>query len=164
MSQLLMKQKVFSLGERFTITDEHEQDRFYIEGSILSLPKRFTIKTADEKEVATIEKKVFSFLPRFYVDVDGEENVVINKELSLFKARFNIAGAGIDVSGDWWDKQFEITKDGTRIARVEEKWFTWGDTYVIDIGKPSLEILILAIVVAIDFVKSDERKRRRNRN
>ena len=43
MSHLYIKQKVFSLGERFTVKDEHEQDKYFIRGSFLSIPKTFEI-------------------------------------------------------------------------------------------------------------------------
>ncbi|SEO12490.1 Uncharacterized protein YxjI [Amphibacillus marinus] len=157
MSRLYMKQKVFSLGGRFTVKDDQEMDKYYVEGSFLKIPKTFTILDRDQREVALITKKVFSFLPKFFVDVDGEEIITIQKEFSFFRARYHIAGVGVEVQGDFWNKRFDVVSNGDYVARVNEKWFTWGDTYEIDVQDESYEHIVIALVVAIDFVKQEER-------
>lgn len=156
MSKLYMKQKVFSLGGNFTVKDEFEQDKYLIKGSFLSIPKTFTIKDTAENEIGTITKKVFSFLPKFFVEVGGEEVVTIQKKFSFLKARYQIEGQGIEVHGDWWDKKFEVTSHGEVVGQVNEKWFTWGDTYEVVVTDESLEHIIISLVIAIDFVKQQE--------
>ncbi|GGM23617.1 hypothetical protein GCM10011351_06750 [Paraliobacillus quinghaiensis] len=156
MNKLYIKQKVFSLGGNFTVKDESEQDKYVIEGSFLSIPKTFTIKDTAENEIGTITKKVFSFLPKFFVEVHGEEVVTIQKEFSFFKSRYHIDGRGIEVQGDWWDKNFEVVSHGEVVGQVNEKWFTWGDTYEVIVKDESLEHIIISLVVAIDFVKQQE--------
>lgn len=151
-----MKQKVFSLGEKFTVKDHHDEDKYFIEGSFFKVPKTFTIKDANHQEVGVITKKIFSFLPKFYVEVHGKEVVTIHKEFSFFKARYRMDGEDIRVQGDWWDKHFDILARGTVVGHVNEKWFTWGDTYEIDIEDEAYEHTILSLVVAIDFVKQTE--------
>lgn len=155
MNKLYIKQKVFSLGGNFTVKDEFEQDKYVIKGSFLSIPKTFMIKDTSENEIGTITKKVFSLLPKFFVEVDGEEVVTIQKKFSFFKARYQIEGRGIEVVGDWWDKKFEVMSHGEVVAQVNEKWFTWGDTYEVTVKDESLEHIIISLVIAIDFVKQE---------
>ncbi|HHU19244.1 MAG TPA: hypothetical protein GXZ58_03230 [Bacilli bacterium] len=157
MSHLYIKQKVFSLGERFTVKDEHEQDRYFIRGSFFSIPKTFEIEDVNGHLVALITKKVFSFLPKFYVEADGNEIMTIIKEFTFFRDRYRIDSSDIEISGDWWDKNFEVFKQGKKIAHVNERWFTWGDTYDVHVIDEAYEHIVIAIVVAIDFVKSNER-------
>jgi len=157
MSRLLMKQKVFSLGERFTIKDQHEQDKYFVRGSFLSIPKTFEITDTKNHLVATITKKVFSLLPKFFVEVDGQEILTIVKEFTFFKSSYRIDSSDIQIRGDWWDKHFEVFRRGKKIAHVNEKWLTWGDTYEMDVMDEVDEHIVIAIVVAIDFVKSSER-------
>ncbi|MBU5595243.1 LURP-one-related family protein [Amphibacillus sp. MSJ-3] len=157
MGRLYIKQKVFSIGERFTVKDENQVDKYFIQGSFLSIPKRFEIKDTSGNHIATITKKVLSLLPKFFIEVDGEEILTIAKEFSFFKDRYRIDSAEIQIKGDWWDKHFEIFRQGNKIAHVNEKWFTWGDTFEVDVHDEDYEHIVIAIVVAIDCVKSSEK-------
>lgn len=65
MTELFIKQKVFSLREKFTVKNQQEQDVYYVEGSFMRIPKTFSIMNTADEEVARITKKVFSFLPKF---------------------------------------------------------------------------------------------------
>ena len=156
MSKLYIKQKVFSLGEKFTVKDRFQQDKYFIEGSFMSIPKVFTIKDVKGKPIGKITKKIFSFLPKFFVEVDGKEVLTISKSLTLFKTHYQIDMAGLEVHGDWWDKIFKVTKESKVVAEVDKKWFTWGDTFEVAIHEAELEHIIIALVIAIDFVKQEE--------
>ena len=156
MKQLYIKQKVFSLSGKFTVKDRQERDVYYVEGSFLRVPKTFSIMNTAREEVALITKKVFSLLPKFFVEVNGREVLTIQKEFSFFKARYTIQAAGIEVRGNWWDMNFQVFQHGEVVGIVSKEWFTWGDSYKVEVLKDEMETVIIAIVVAIDCVKADE--------
>ncbi|MCT2345803.1 LURP-one-related/scramblase family protein [Niallia taxi] len=156
MKQLYIKQKVFSLSGKFTVKDQQEKDIYYVEGSFMQIPKTFSIMNTARQEVALITKKVFSFLPKFYVEVNGQEELTIKKEFSFFKPRYTIDAAGIDVQGNWWDMDFQVLQHGEVIGTVSKEWFTWGDSYKVQVVNEDMEAIIIALVVAIDCVKADE--------
>nr|WP_106782734.1 LURP-one-related family protein [Lysinibacillus timonensis] len=156
MKQLYIKQKVFSLSGKFTVKDEQENDIYYVEGSFMQIPKTFTIMNIVRDEVAHITKKTFSFLPKFFVEVNGQEVLTIKKEFSFFKPRYTIDAAGIEVHGDWWDMDFQVLQYGQVIGQVNKEWFTWGDSYKVQIINEEMEAVIIALVVAIDCVKADQ--------
>ncbi|MCG1022750.1 LURP-one-related/scramblase family protein [Sutcliffiella horikoshii] len=155
MRQLFIKQKVFSISEKFTVKDQQENDIYFVEGSFLRLPKTFSILNPKREEVALITKKMFTFLPKFMVEVNGQEILTINKEFSFLKARYTIDAAGIEVRGNWWDMDFQVLQHGKIVGEVSKKWFTWGDSYHVQIQEEEMETIVLAIVVAIDCVKAD---------
>lgn len=156
MKQLYMKQKVFSLSGRFTVKDQQENDVYVVEGSFMRVPKTFTILNTERNEIAVITKKMFSFLPKFLVEVNGQEVLTIRKEFTFFKAKYSIDAAGIEVRGNWWDMNFQVLQNGEVISQVNKEWFTWGDSYKVDILKDEMEPILIALVVAIDCVKADE--------
>jgi len=156
MKQLYIKQKVFSLSDKFTVKDQQEKDVYYVEGSFMKVPKTFSIMNTAREEIALITKKVLSFLPKFFVEVNGQELLTIKKELSFFKARYTIDAAGIDVHGNWWEMDFEVLQNGEVVGKVTKEWFTWGDSYKVQILDEEMETIIIAIVVAIDCVKADQ--------
>lgn len=156
MKQLFIKQKVFSLSGKFTVKDQYENDVYYVEGSFMQIPKTYTIMDTARNEIAVITKKVFSFLPKFFVEIDGSEMVTIKKEFSFFKARYTIDATGIEIHGNWWDMNFEVKYHDEVIGRVSKEWFTWGDSYKVEVVNSDMEKMIIAIVVAIDCVKADQ--------
>jgi uncharacterized protein YxjI len=156
MKQLYIKQKVFSLSGKFTVKDQQEKDVYYVEGSFMKIPKTFSIMDTTRNEVALITKKVFSFLPKFFVEVNGREVLMIKKEFSFFKARYTIDAAGIEVHGNWWDMDFQVFQHGEVVGKVSKEWFTWGDSYRVQILDEEMEAIVIALVVAIDCVKADE--------
>lgn len=156
MQQLYMKQKVFSIGEKFTVTDDQESPIYYVEGSFMQIPKTFEIYDQNGDNVCTITKKVFSLLPKFFVDIEGQPTITIIKEFTLFKPRYTIDSGDISVTGDWWDMDFEVSEAGSSIAQINKKWFSWGDTYEITVFDDDKRDLIVSLVVAIDRVKADQ--------
>ncbi|KXH86737.1 LURP-one-related/scramblase family protein [Sporosarcina sp. HYO08] len=156
MRQLYIKQKVFSLSGKFSVKDEQENEVYFVEGSFLRIPKTFSIMDAARDEVALITKKTFSFLPTFFVEVNGQETVTIKKQFTFLKARYSIDAAGIEVRGNWWDMNFEVYQNGEVVGTVSKKWFTWGDSYQLEIVNDEMERLLVALVVAIDCVKADQ--------
>lgn len=156
MKQLYIKQKVFSLSGKFTVKDQQEKDVYYVEGSFMQFPKTFSIMNTTKDEVARVTKKPFSFLPKFFVEVNGREVLTIKKEFSFFKALYTIDGAGIEVHGNWWDMDFQVLQHGEVAGQVSKEWFTWGDSYKVQIMDEEMETIMIALVVAIDCVKADQ--------
>ncbi|MDQ0974667.1 uncharacterized protein YxjI [Neobacillus niacini] len=156
MKQLYIKQKVFSLSGKFTVKDQQEKDVYYVEGSFMQIPKTFSIMNTTRDEVARVTKKAFNFLPKFLVEVNGREVVTIKKEFSFLKAQYTIEAAGIVVHGNWWDMDFQVIRHGEVVGTVSKEWFTWGDSYKVQIVDEEMETIMIALVVAIDCVKADQ--------
>jgi len=156
MKQFYIKQKVLSLSGKFAVKDEQERDIYFVEGSFLQIPKTFSIMNTKREEVGLITKKVFSFLPKFFVEVNGREVLTIKKEFSFLKARYTIEAADIEVHGNWWDMNFQVFQHGEPVGKVSKEWFTWGDSYKVQIMTEEMETIIIALVVAIDCVKTDQ--------
>lgn len=154
--QLYIKQRAFSLSGRFAVKNQQEQDVYYVEGSFMQIPKVFTLMNTKREEVARITKKVFIFLPKFFVEINGQELLTIQKEFSFFKARYTIDGTGITIQGNWWEMDFQILQNGKVIGQVNKEWFTWGDSYKVQILDEKMETIVIAVVVAIDCVKADQ--------
>ncbi|MBD7942597.1 MULTISPECIES: LURP-one-related family protein [Psychrobacillus] len=156
MKELYIKQKVLSLSGKFTVKNQQENDVYFVEGSFMQIPKTFSIMNTSRDEVALITKKMFSFLPKFFVEVNGREVLTIKKEWSFLKARYSIDAAGIEVHGNWWDMNFQVLEHGEVVGNVNKEWFTWGDSYKVQILKEEMETIIISLVIAIDCVKADE--------
>ena len=54
--------------------------------------------------------------------------------------------------------EFRVSQNGEPIGTVNKEWFTWGDSYKVEIVKEDMEAVMIALVIAIDCVKADDRK------
>ena len=53
------------------------------------------------------------------------------------------------------DHEYEIERDGEKIAEVSKRWFRIRDTYGIEIAPNEDDVLILAATVCIDEMSHD---------
>jgi uncharacterized protein YxjI len=42
------------------------------------------------------------------------------------------------------------------VGEVDKKWFSWGDSYRVQVLDEEMETIVIALVIAIDCVKADE--------
>ena len=150
--RLYMKEKVFSWNERFTVKDENGWDKYFVEGEFFSLGKKLHLLNVHGDEVAFIQQRLFTLMPRYTVSVAGREIAEIRKEFTFFYQRYVIDGLGWEVDGDVWAHDYVIRKNGRTIVRITKEWFTWGDSYVLDILDPADELVALAVVLTVDCV------------
>ena len=151
--KLYIKQKVFSFRDRFTVKDESGRDVFAIKGEILSLGKVLHIQDMQENVLLTIRQKLFTFLPRFEIERNGMTIATIAKQFSFFKPSYVIEGTPFSVEGDFFDHDYEIKRDGVNVAHIYKEWFTWGDSFVVNIYNNNVDaLLLLAVSIVIDCV------------
>ena len=147
---LYLKQKVFSWSDRFTVYDEFGNDRYYVDGEIFTFGKKLHLLGIDGNEVAFIYQKLFSFLPKYYISMNGFEVGEVVREFTLFKQEYTVNGLGWRVYGDFFDHEYAIYCGDDTVASVTKKWFSWGDTYSINIADGVDEAIALAVVLVID--------------
>ena len=145
--KLYIKQKVFSIGAKFSVKDEAGNDRYFVEGEFLTLGRKLHIYDINNNEVAFVCQKLLTFMPKFTVEVGGEEIAEIVRQLTLFKPKYYVDGLAWDVAHD-----YVITSGNEEIVSIHKAWMSWGDTYELDISDDTDEITALAVVLAIDTI------------
>lgn len=158
MGKLLVRQRLLSFADKFDVTDEFGQGKYYAQGKVFSWGKNCVIMDAGGREVAKIEQRVMSWMPKFQVFVAGELMATIQKEFSFLRPRYHIDFGSIQVVGDPWRLNYSLEAQGQVIGAVNKKFFTMADTYEIEVYDDSLELLILALVLSIDYVKAQQSK------
>jgi len=83
---------------------------------------------------------------------------------TLFRCRFTVDVPGPDdyeAQGDFMDMEYTFSRAGEgQVAEVSKRWFSWSDTYGVDISDGEDDVLILASTVVIDMVCHADDKRR----
>ena len=158
----LMKQKFFSLGGAFYIKNDQGQDVCSVEGAAFSFGHQLTFRDMSGNELAFIRQKLLAWGPTYEIYRDGQLFAVVKKDLfSFFKHVFTVDVPGPDdliAEGDFWDLEFTFSRGGRVVATVSRRWFSWADTYGVDVVENEDEVLILASAVVIDMVRADSSK------
>ncbi len=154
--RLFMKQKVFSFGDKFTIKDQNESDRWFVEGEVFSMGKRLHILDAQGRERALLRQKVWSFLPRYFVEIDGVEVAQVVKDFTFLKPHYHLEGSPLELEGDFWAHDYRLLENGSPVMYMSKQWMTWGDSYQLDIDDRADELLCLAIALAVDCAVASE--------
>jgi uncharacterized protein YxjI len=155
--RLFIKQKVFSWNDRFTVKDEGGNDRYFVEGEVFSFGHHLHIYDVNHNEVANIQQKLLSFKPRYYIFRNGFQVGELVKEFTFFKQKYSFSGLTWSVDGEFTRHDYRLSDimNGMVIMTVSKQWFTWGDSYLLDIVDGADEVLCLAAVIAIDCANAD---------
>src|SRR5262245_29228196 len=151
----IMKEKLFSFGDDFYIRDEGGNDVFFVDGRALSIGDKLSFQDTSGTELAFIKQKLLSWGPTYQIYRNGELWATVKKELFTFlHCRFSVDVPGpddLEAAGDFLEHEYVFTRHGSEVATVSKKWFSWTDTYGVDIAENEDHILILASTVVIDM-------------
>ena len=148
--KLYMKQKVFSWTDKFNIVDEQGNERYYVEGELFSWGKKLHIYDRTGREVAFIRQKLMSWLPRYYVEINGVVVATVVKEFTFIKPSYRVEGLPWTMEGNFWEHNYVMHDSVYEIMRLSKAWFTWGDSYELEIFNPANELLCLSVTLAVD--------------
>ncbi len=157
-----MKQKLWSMGDDFAIKNEAGEDVFLVDGKAFSFGDKLSFRDLGGQELAYIAQKVLSFKKRYEIYREGALFAEVVKEFSFFKDKFTVDVPGpndYEVTGSFWDHEYTFVRSGREVAQVSKRYFTWSDTYGIDIVDGEDDITILATAVVIDLIADDARKK-----
>lgn len=151
----IMKQRLFSWGDDFFIKDESGRDAFFVDGRAFSLGNQLSFQDLAGNELAFIKQRLLSWGPTYEIYGGGELYAVVKKELfTFFKCRFTVDVPGpddLEAQGDFLDHEYQFDRGGNAVALVSKRWFSWSDTYGVDIAEGEDDVLILASTVVIDL-------------
>ena len=148
--KLYIKQKVFSFRDRFTVKDEHNHDKYFAEGVFLSLGKQLHIYDTNGHPVAFIRQKLFSWMPRFVIEIDGHEVCEIAQRFQFMRNDYDLHGVPWQLHGDFIGHEYDLTDGQNILMQLSKAWFTWGDSYEMNIQPNTDELLCLCIALAVD--------------
>ncbi len=136
---------------------ENERIVYQADTQFPSLHDKTDIKDAAGRQVAHIESKLLSMHERHFVTMwDGLRFELSNELFHLVKDITNIEGLGWQLQGNILGLNFELyDRDGSIIAVISQKMMSLHDKYCVDIYRPELEQLVVAILITLQHMVSD---------
>jgi uncharacterized protein YxjI len=160
-----VREKIFSIGDDFWITDAAGNRVFLVDGKALSLRQRFELKNGSGEILATVHKKLIAVRDTMEIEHDGQVVATVRKALISplhHRSVIELAdGSQLEAVGNIFDKEFDILAGGQPIAHISRAWFRIRDTYGVDIAPGENDALLLTIAVCLDRIHHDEEERDR---
>ena len=153
-----IKEKFWSWGNDFSITDVDGNEVFYVAGSAFSWGDDLSFQNAQRQELARITQKLMSWKPRYQIIIAGELFAEVIKEWSWLNKQFTLDVPGPNdytIDGSFWTHEFTFTRSGRSVARVSKKYWSWTDSYGVEIVENEDVVAILSACIVIDQVLHD---------
>lgn len=152
MKSFYMRQKVFSISDKYNIYDDNNNLMYYCKGQFFSLTSKLRLYSNNDNELFYIRKKFFSFLPKYQLFKNEEEIASVYKRFTLFHHTLNIESSygDLQIEGDFWAHDFQILNSNEVICEVHKMWLTFGDSYCITIHEEKDYDFLIALVILID--------------
>lgn len=154
MERFQLRQKIFAFGDDYTIKDERGRERFFVDGKVLTLRNTLVFEDMQENELAVIRQRILAWGPTFEIERDGKVAAIVKKHLfTLFRCRFTVDVPGpddLEAQGSFFDYEYEFTRGGRRVAEVSKRYFSFTDSYGVEIADGEDAVLLLAATVVID--------------
>jgi len=125
----------------------------------------------DSKRTFCMREKMFAIGDDYWIeDSDGQKTFKVDgkaarlreaevkKRLIGIRDRYSVdfdEGDDYTAKGNFIDHEYEIERDGEKVAEVSKKWFRVRDTYGVEILGDQDVALVLAVTVCIDAMSHD---------
>ena len=150
--RLFIKQKVFSWRDSFTVKNESGQTLYTAKSELISFGHKLHVYDAGGREVAYIRQQLLTFMPKYEIYIGAAPPIRLRKHLTLFRPSYELEGTGITLTGDFFAHEYSMLENDYQLMRVYKEWFTWGDSYVLDIVDEYRALLCLCTMLAVDCV------------
>jgi uncharacterized protein YxjI len=158
----VMKQKLFCWGDDFSIKDDQGRDVFFVDGRAFSIGDKLSFQDMAGNELAFISQKLLAWGPTYEIYRGSQLVAVVTKSLfTFFHCKFTVDVPGpddLEAEGNFLDHEYSFSRDGRPVAHVSKQWFTWTDTYGVDIADGEDAVLLLASTVVIDMACHGDHK------
>jgi uncharacterized protein YxjI len=149
-----MREKMFAIGDDFWIENADGERAFKVNGKALRIRDTFVLESPSGEELFTIQEKKLSVRDKMEIERDGKTVATIKKALvSPLRDRYSISvdgGPDLEAKGNIVDHEFEIKRDGDKVAEISKRWFRVRDTYGIEVAPDEDDAFLLACTVCID--------------
>ena len=154
-----MREKLLAIGDDFWVENAAGERAFKVNGKALRIRETFVLESPSGEELFKIQERKLRIRDTMKIERDGDTVATVQKALiTPLRDRFAIEvedGGELSAKGNIVDHEYEIERDGRKVAEVSKRWFRIRDTYGIEIAPGQNDALLLAATVCIDEMASD---------
>lgn len=170
---LVINQHRFTWKDEFEVYNENREVKYTVKGELTSIKHHLHIYNAYGKEIGMVKEKLISLRSPisftestpvdFIIEIEGKKVGKIKSKWSLGKQKYEVDFNGWRIEGNVLGWKYKVFNGSEEIARISQKVFYFGDTYVVTFPNIQNELVVLMLVIALDASnapkKSEELKR-----
>ena len=149
-----MREKLFAIGDDYWIETEDGTRAFKVNGKAMRVRETFILEGPSGEELLKIQERKLTIRDTMKIECDGDTVATVKKALiTPLRDRFSIdleGGGELTAKGNIVDHEYEIERDGDKVAEISKRWFRVRDTYGIEIAPDQNDSLLRAVTVCID--------------
>ena len=148
-----MREKAFAIGDDFWVEDDEGNKVFKVDGKALRFRKTFVLQDPDHNDLAKIQEKKLTVRDTMVIEHAGIEAKVRKRLIGIrdrYLVEYDDGEKGYTAKGNFVDHEYEIEREGEKVAEISKKWFRVRDTYGVEVAPNQDAAMIIAIAVCID--------------
>ena len=150
-----MRQRMFSIGDDYTIENDRGDHVFKLDGKALRVRKTILFKDMDGRELVKIQERMLHVRDSMEIEgPDGKRLAMVHKALiTPLRERWVVDvedGPDLHAQGNFVEHEYTIERDGDKVAEVSKRWFRVRDTSGVEVAPGENDVLILATTAVID--------------
>ena len=160
MKTFYIKQRIFTITDRYFVYDQYQQPTYEVNGKFFTIGDELTLTNLKGDELFRIKQRIMSLFGAYDVYKQNKLCATIKRRATLFRPKLDIESddGNFEIEGDFWDYNFSILKDGHTIGTIEKEGLTLRDSYKLTVNDSELETLFISMVIAIDNCLHNEKK------
>ena len=157
----VIKERFWSWGDDFHIYDEQKNEKFFVDGQAFSWGDKLSFQDMQGNELAFISQKLLTWIPKYEIYRQGQLFAEVVKEFSWFNKSFTLDVPGpndYSIDGSFWQHEYKFTRQGRVVANVTKAFWSWTDTYGVEIIDGEDDVAILCSAIVVDQVLHNEKQ------
>jgi uncharacterized protein YxjI len=153
-----VREQVFAIGDDFWIGTDQDAHAFRVDGKALRLRKTLVVQSPSGDELFTVRERKLSLRDTMAIEHRGETVATVKKALIGIRERYTIdleGGGELHSKGNMVDHEYEVERDGRKIAQISKRWFRIRDSYGIEVAAGENDAFLIAVTVCIDQLAHD---------
>ncbi len=154
-----MRERIFDIGEDFSIEDEEGRPVYQVDGQVLALTKTFLLRDLSGRELARIREPLVALRETVVIEREGLPTATVRRTLlTLLRPRYHVecSDGDLEVTGDIIGREYTIWRRGMEAARISRHLFSLRETYGVEVAPGEDAPLMLAIAVALEAFRPGE--------
>lgn len=149
-----IKQRVFTMGDSYDITDEQGNVAFQVQGKAFSLGNSLDLLDPLGRPLAHIQQRLLSLTATYDISRNGAVALTVHQKAFSWTPHFDIEGPGgsYTMDGDWTDWEFQIETGGQMVARISKQFALFTDSYAVDVADGADVPTLLCLAIVMDEV------------
>jgi len=160
----VMKEKILTLTDAFTIRDSDGNAVYRVKGKLLSIGDKLSFRDMAGEELALIRQEIITLTPSYRIYRGGELQADVSKKLlTVFRDKFKVdmkdGSPDLEIVGNILDHEYSFRRGGREVAHVSKRWISISDSYGVQVDEGEDDVLILACAVIIDLISHEPEDR-----